>query len=178
MNKNKIPFKKLSKPEQRVAIAKDALKRLETGQYVAQKGHWLSFLSDLYDLPANASLQPLILQGINCKVCALGGLLGSRIALANAATKGELSFINSFSDDKVFPKLRTYFTMEQLKQMEIAFELGRGSYDYWHWTKKKQQPYEAAVIFGKRHQDNTKRLKAILKNLIKNKGEFIPVVKK
>lgn len=54
--------------------------------------------------------------------------------------------------------------------MEFAFEGGRGLFGSSEFTSKQVEKLDA---FYEKYPDDTKRLRAILKNVIKNKEKFV-----
>lgn len=99
-----------------------------------------------------------------CSVCALGALfIGSvdKFNKLNFDFKGQ-----DYQDrEKILTNLNSSFSQEQLVLIEYAFEC---------WldpdTKKPGPP----AIFGSRYSNDTTRLRAIMNNIITNKGTFIP----
>lgn len=182
-------FNKLSEEDKRVAIAKDVIKQIKAGKYYASTGTYVNLDVKLSD---DTSLQKHF-DEITCDVCALGGLFMSNVKFNNQCTYNELG-CGKFLD------LLKYFSKEQLFLIEIAFEgweisdmldfetevngyidIMQGIYagrytleeitDTSDSTKSKMK---AAMLFGENYHDESDRLIAIMQNIVKNKGEFIP----
>jgi hypothetical protein len=122
-----------------------------------------------------------------CRVCALGACFLSYIRLYNNVTLSELvgTFSNTVTEGEVFEsdyheisnELDHIFSQAQLCLIETAFELHCINDDYDcddadGYTVEAEA--DAAVAFGRKYDDPKVRLKAIMKNIIKNNGEFIP----
>ncbi len=88
---------------------------------------------------------------------------------------GDLGY-NIYFDQSLDNGFTNIFTKKQLVLIEVAFEIkGTG---YFSGDKKHdfltEKEIERARIFGIGFGDHTKRLVAICKNIVKNKGFFIP----
>jgi len=113
----------------------------------------------------------------HCEVCALGACLLSVVALENKfqfTAEGDLFVTNK----SVYDRLRSVFTPRQLTLIEDAFEtrttngLAR-EYAYDNSYVEVEGQHEAQ-LFGMKYPTDKLRLRAIMKNIIKNGGEFIP----
>jgi hypothetical protein len=87
-------FNKLRITEKRIAIAKDVVARITDKQYTAERGTWARVCLSPKNAPynkdgelmeaKNCSLQDKLVEDkTKCKVCALGGLMMSRVAVSN-----------------------------------------------------------------------------------------------
>lgn len=105
-----------------------------------------------------------------CTVCAIGSLLlgyvdkHNQLKVPNANIFG----YGHYYDDVAVKKLKGVFAEHQLRYMERAFE-GREIVS----TDLSSVEIDAATKFHARHFSPTKRLKAILNNVIENKGKFV-----
>ncbi len=153
--KNNAKFDKMTPAQKRVAMAQDALKWIEAGALIPMKGLYVNTLSmDIYhradDLDAvNADGSRKQARDVvlgPCNVCAKGALLIAKAVRFNNVTVLDLA---NYSDEQ----LTDYFTTSQISQMEVAFE----RYDTWWYDE---------------YPDNKERLTAILKNVVRNKGQF------
>jgi hypothetical protein len=106
----------------------------------------------------------------SCHVCALGACF-----LANVEKTDNVPYLDStHRRDEITENLSKIFSEGQMGLIEAAFER---SSDYGYKGDDNDNTYdlvEAAVEFGERYDDPTKRLRAIMKNIIKNNGEFVP----
>jgi len=162
----------------RIAVAKDVLKSLP--MLNVEQGTYLE--GDVPDaLLAKDSKTVAAALKKNCTVCALGACFVSLVAIDN-------KFKFSFADRKctdyggnvddngndMFARLRKLFSPVQLALIESAFEcrsMGDDcalDYDAVNWL-------ELAIMFGKEVEDDTNRLRAIMNNIVANKGLFIPM---
>jgi hypothetical protein len=170
---NPIKPGKVSKAEQRVIIAKDALAQLKAERFIAQAGVYVGaeLFDDLEkrsDFNDDAQAKPLLLkkETVPCRVCAKGALFLSAVRKYNKATIDDIACDVMTVAENIFGK-------KQFDQIEAAFE---------QWEETKSNNYEdsdgipapKAYAFGMKYNDDTERLEAILKNIIKNKGTFKP----
>jgi hypothetical protein len=182
-------FAKLSKDMQRVEIAKDVLKQLQRKRIRPTMGIWYKIPRVVNEL-VNANKEILKTQfhevmnaGPSCDACALGAVFVSAArkfdqrTFHQATVKGEFDSSNRYPNQGgMLRYLKNFFEHKQLKMIENAFELGNGSLAAAYFDKQNTA-MNAAVRFGNRYASSaTKRLQAIMKNIIKNKGTFVPVV--
>lgn len=167
-------FKKATKAQKRVMIAKDVLAQIKTKRYVAESGCWVQTNINATcekDLKDEDSVQELFAEKKieSCNVCALGGLFMSCTNLNNNTTVQDLK--NEFyigdlvaDDDKISNGLNRIFTQKQLILIETYFE---GSEGYFKGDDEK------TVIFLANYDDD-ERLEMIMQNIIDNNGTFKP----
>lgn len=158
--KRNLKFHSLPKAEQRVAIAKDVLTALDARKIVATNQGYLNG-----DPTGDKS----------CRVCALGGVFvtGMRKGLFQPVEiehfdDGEWSAID---EEGMREQLRPHFSSKQLSLIESAFEVA------WFTDgdiELSQKELERAVAFGTRYACPNDRMRAIMKNIIQNKGAFKP----
>lgn len=179
--KNKAFWKK-SKAQQCVAVAKDVLKQIEIGFFTPTTGDYFTVKDIGYNINVPAKLDEAFSvlkdKGARCEVCGIGSCFASLVNLGNNATttKGFGSkVIDSWSgigDDYMRPILRKVFSPSQLSLIEQSFEkswaLGDTEDDV------NNDMADKAVSFGIRYKTDSARLKAIMNNIIQNKGTFIP----
>lgn len=162
--------------QKRVLVAKDALKQLSIKRYRAVTGDLVNesrslakkidhvFDSDNDLIPSKIQLQPMLINTPGtCEVCARGAMMLSCVRKFNDVV------IEGWST-KAEEKSITLFGNRNLKRMEVAFEL------YDRWSSENYDNDGKALAFGKAASMSSpnKRLKAILLNVIKNKGTFKP----
>lgn len=198
-------FKEMTKSEKRVAIARDVLLQLRTNKYVPKLGVWVSSEEDLIRPgDENKQLQE-VLKGKVCQVCAVGSVFVSAVRLFNrlkckdAVERFRLNsngtiygVVNEVGFDEAEVYLDRFFSDHQIVLMEIAFEKGNGrycfsasSFEYALRSGGYDETYlraryhrYCALKFGLQYKSNTDRMKAIMKNIIRNKGEFRPPLAK
>lgn len=185
------PFSRLTKAEKRVAIAHDALRQIRRGFIRPKVGRYVS-LKTITELPLlsldHCELKELLNNDTkNCQACAKGTLLITEVMERNKFTTGEYG-IHGIASQEIECRLSGIFSAGQLDTIECAFEKfpindteGILFKEYivklhgWnHVMRKKNDLAKAAILFGKRYAKADERLIAILKNIIKNKGTFIP----
>lgn len=182
---SKETFSKLSKAEQRMYIAQDVIDRINLKQFTAMNG------SFCYTKRGNVELEKGLISNIlkdpkvTCEVCAKGGLFMAFIGIVNKHDlKETIAGANAYKlNSKPMNFLSEIFTKYQLTLIETAYE-GRVypyNLDLTTIDEKKCLAFyfkchgKEADMFSK--PDTAKSnatLKAICKNIIKNKGLFIP----
>jgi hypothetical protein len=166
-------FNKLSKQEQKIKIVKDAIAQIKIGTFIAKRGEYLSI--DNVDVRDNEiSLQSVIGTVENtCECCAKGAIFASCVMNVNKVTNKDYFFDEAFQKDK----LKKWFSAKELDTIETAFEL-EVIYDSSDYLSNEYGDYNnralEAITFGKKYNNQEKRLLAILKNIVKY-GKFTPV---
>lgn len=189
-------YKKASPAGRRVLIARDALKQIRAEKYEVRYGAFVEYNELIDRLPEsgeNVQLQPYLHdpEAPSCRVCGIGSLFLSAVRCRNEFQA------NKDSRNPQEPVLNWLkeFSAEQRQFIEIAFEMGRGFYNYsyaydtvrpggaqenqFNATKRH---YAAAKWASKFHIRNNERgckedkarLVAILKNIVRNRGQFNP----
>ncbi len=175
IEKRNLKFEQLSKAEKRVAICKDALKQLKTNRFKAKQGDYL-YIRYGESVEDNNSFQKIFKKDkeIACVGCAMGSLFLSTTVLGNRSTvkdmENEGPSIGNLIDDEIkfSNKFNTIFTKNQLKLIEIFFEnWGLDAQDLGYSEKDCRSFYHS-------YQSSHFRLIAILQNIVKNKGTFVP----
>lgn len=169
-------FRKLSAPRKRVALARDGLAQLASGQLIATTGTWVN-IDDDAAVPSGTDSDTDLRDVIGeqtCETCALGGLFVCAVKRVDALKISELEngeYVE-YSDvgvetEDVFAYLRKFFSESQLNAIEAAFEQGNGvaSGSY------------AARSFASDIDDAELRMRLILENIVANKGTFDPSIK-
>lgn len=174
INKLNAEFKKATKAQKRVMIAKDVLAQIKTKRYVAESGCWVQTNINAAckeNLKDEDSVQELFAEKKieSCNVCALGGLFMSCTNLNNNTTVQDLyneQYLGDFvaDDDKISNGLNRIFTQKQLMLIESYFE---GSEGYFRGGNEKTE------TFLESYNDN-ERLEMIMQNIIDNNGTFKP----
>lgn len=189
-------WKTSSKREKAVLVAKDVLARLKSGKFQAESGSWLEFENSKMQ---EAPVQECILRGEECKGCAMGGLMMGLIAWRNKVKFSDIcgqydGFCGFGFSDEAF-KLSEIFSLSQQKLIELTFEGGDGEFRH-NWTageiecdkycsdetllevlelaKKEDAQNIKSLLFYKQYPEDKDRLRAIMNNIVKNEGVFIP----
>lgn len=193
-------FHAASKAEQRVILAKDVLSWLDAKKlFVAGDGHpsqWSHYLNVYADaataqvavtldepetksLPHEEVADKGHVNGNVCSACAIGSLVAvaaerAVCTLASTGWGGEVRVLGADARGPapIHKALAGYFEWDQLVRIEQAFEAnvarpGNGGVD--HSEEARQ-----AMTFGQQVKNRTERLRAIMNNIIDNKGTFIP----
>ncbi len=152
------------KQRMRIRIAQDALAWLRAGALRAS--HWCFFLPATFEgrealtsATDGKQLRDVVLGP--CNVCALGALFVSHVVSFNHRLAKDSWGIDRW---EIHEQLKDHFSSEELSCIEVAFE-GWGS---------ASSRYSQSYLFYRRYPNSTERLEAILENIIKNEGEFIP----
>jgi hypothetical protein len=178
---NNAAFKKASRAEKRVMVAKDVIARLKTKQYRATEGRWVeptmrNFIP--YDARELSLQKQIVEESEKCACCGIGAVTLSCIVFNNNATLGDLTdhkldfdVMENTEGDKF--GLKKIFSPRQLALIEIAFENGEGYYQLEDrgrlFTKAEFNKLSAQY---KGYQPTTKLI-AIMKNIVENNGEFV-----
>ena len=172
-----IRFNKLPTWRKRVAIAKDVLKHLDAKLMKAcSKQRFAVFEKNI---PIGEKSAQKVWQNGElgtCEVCALGGLFLSTVNLGNRTTTGqlldEIYNIGLFIREKhkFSNRLTDFFSPEQLELIERFYENNRGSFIQLCNVSIR----ENASRFHENYITADERLRAIMENIIENKGTFVP----
>lgn len=178
-------FDKLSPARKRVAIAKDALSQLGI-RLVAERGTYVqSEAFTTVDTPPNTQLQKLFGKMQECTVCAKGALFVCAIDRANKLKIENLELPRMLRGGSVATQdlenyLGRFFSVHQLDLIESAFEKIEMVENEFQ-TDDEADEVDEAVEFGELFyneltsaKDDENRLRAILENIIVNKGTFVP----
>lgn len=141
---------KQTKAQMRVRIAKDVLKQLDLGKIVPTE---MTYLDGFHGHKYHADAREVVQQMPQCEACAKGAIFVAAVLRHNDAIVGEcaVGFVGY---------LRRWFTAPQLRLIEGAFE------DF--------GTTQAASAFYAAHEDPEMRMRAIMRNIIKNNGTFKP----
>ncbi len=168
---SKPNFDKLSLSKQQMAVAQDVLDRVKFKQIIPSGGQFCSRFNEDDETKKLPQLsEKLKSTNTTCIVCAKGGLFMAYIGIVNNYEKPKL-FCNAESIR--FPEMEALseiFSFEQLALIETAFE---GTTFGWNVELTGRQELDC-YDFNKAYTNDNDRLIAICKNIIKNKGTFIP----
>ena len=166
--------------EQRVAIAKDAIKQIKAEKFIAEAGTYLA-IEDELGCKTGDELQKTLNKrknkGAVCKVCGIGAAFISTVRLFDNYKIKEAELDGWDSSTTLLVEhtdmrtlLKEYFSPSQLSLIECAFEQ-RSEYMKSDSYKKDRK---AATLFGNKYEDENERLLAIFENIVKNNGIFKP----
>ena len=186
---------RMTKGEKRVEIAKDVLKQIKANKYKPTSGIWVSDadgneVNDLiyrardkdWDAPVDLKKDVVCQLNGKCDVCALGSLFVSAIDKFNH-TKLNPNCSVDFTEhqDSDYNPLLKWFSAKQLLLIENTFENRYGAWmekTMYVLSKNKVIYWDDVVIpaihaYCKKYPDETSRLKAIMNNIVRNKGTFV-----
>lgn len=162
----------LSSTEKRIAIAKDVIKQARylklSPTYYINMVPICNYIDKLeekgkgYDSNAQKHLKELR----KCEVCALGSMLLSHIKLYNSVNITDIT-----SEFECIEDFMPYFTEKQLTSIELAF---MGVMVRFGSISLTEEEFNHCVQWRSLIRDEKQRVIAIMKNIIKNNGEFIP----
>ncbi|RJQ24579.1 hypothetical protein C4577_07355 [Candidatus Parcubacteria bacterium] len=151
-------FKGMTKKEKAVAVAKDVLKHLRSLKFTGCASYCEG---DGLNISKDENVQPHISKLVkNCEVCALGGMFLSYIRLFDNVKYEKIIEPKYYEEneyqihvdrDYIIDKFKGIFDRDVLDCIEDAYEGG--------WDEFYPDPRD--------------RIKAIMKNIVKNNGRFI-----
>lgn len=155
-------FSAMTKAEKRVAIAEDVLMQVGEGTLIPKH--------DIYVRPTTDG------DG-SCLCCALGGMMMAKCNLKGDRLPG---FSGGLGASSVGNELKDVFSVEQLALIEAAFDLATIVAE--RVARQNDKPYVQGVVLDgaksfwrKNHSKSAKaHLVAIMKNIIENRGTFVP----
>lgn len=182
----------MTRQEKAVAIARDVLKLIRTRNIRVLDSNTYINTGFIGKIEMDKQLQKSLKKLKNCEVCALGACMLAKVDLFNKckinevltqvqnwdSTPSNRFLVHSRSD--VADQLSSMFSEEQLDLIEAAFECNDSNarssnkksyipdYQLTDFGVKCQQ----AVKFGEQYPEPKERLRAIMKNIIKNDGVF------
>lgn len=171
-----VPFNRLSKTNQRIALAEDVIKQIKVKKYYASRGTYFQQNAiqkmALYNgLKLKDELNK-ILPELECECCAKGSLFLSHITKTNNCSVRNI-ISNVDFNLRISKRLNNLFTQLQLDLIETAFEM-KVIKDYSGKLYQNEGLIEKAINFGEKYANSNNRLIGIMKNVIKNKGIFKP----
>lgn len=153
-----------------VQIARDVLLQLKNKRYEASPGNYVglsgkSYWNLSFHEQDTLSFREFFKEkkDVTCQVCALGAAFVSLVNIKN-----QCSVFDVEDGNGMFSKLEAIFGAENMSLMETAFEggmIGHGPY-------YDEVVMQAAINYGDRYNTSVERLRAIMKNVIRNSGDF------
>lgn len=169
--------------QMRVIIAKDVLAQIAKGRYRPVEGSWVGSSNlgdmDLYiekRLDKDESLcrvdaSEYVNKVKKCSVCALGAIFMSQVGNFGGITFTSGSYAYSVFEDLERSPLKRYFSISQLELIESCFEGLDGTYS---GSMAKNSDRVSAQAYYVCYKNSTERMTAIMNNIIRNKGTFVP----
>jgi hypothetical protein len=171
-----------SKSEIRVMIAKDVLAQLKSKAYCAKQGCWVEdkkiggfddYCMEQFGGKQNVkavSASEYVSKLKACKVCALGSIFVSQIRIGDDFKLSDTQTAYDVFEWLEKSPLKRYFSVDQLELLEACFEGLKGMYG--------ESMYGAnellANAYASQFPQDKDRLTAIMKNIVRNNGQFIP----
>ena len=187
--KTKTKKKRLTKIQMRVAIAKDVIAQINSKKLIPETGVWIydpklgsidDHIDNLIDKamedekndtcrfePFNA--RDFTKKVNKCKVCALGSIFVSAVNLYDDVELKDGEEAASVFETLDLSPLSKYFSPTSLAFIECCFE----GEDSAHWCDIDGKESAIAIAYHRSFRLSKERLIAIMKNIVRNKGEFI-----
>jgi hypothetical protein len=164
IEKGNARFNKMTKMQKRVAIAEDVIASVRAFKFRAEPGTYFAMQNnDAITSDPQAIMQH---EETVCNVCAIGAIFASKVKIGNKCT---LNIDQKLGDRSIIPNIKSIFSEKELRIIEAAFE--RNAQDS---IVPDDIEEKARKWHDKNHpMDDDKRLIAIMKNIIKNKGTFV-----
>lgn len=166
-----------------VRIARDVLEQLRLKRYVATPGSYVIVNTPQGSVDMDTPHDSLVELGVDsdesfkkffkankaatCEVCALGSAFVSLVNIENKCSVAEMAAHPD--ENNMFERLAKYFGNDNVALMESAFECREmDSVE----IDVEYRMLEAAADWGQKYSDPTARLRAIMLNVIRNRGDF------
>jgi hypothetical protein len=171
IKRSNAAFAKLPKNKQRVAVAKDVLRLIDSklitatnNRYVAIDGYsWGERGLEFQDVAQEKDLR--------CNVCALGAIMVADVCRRD---KAEIADMSCIDNKDIYTRMRGIFPKKDLQLIEWAFE-GRdwGELEYSTSVVKYRALEQKVDEFRRKHRKGRhKLLRAIMENIIEHDGTF------
>ena len=172
-------WSRMTKEEKRITTIKDTLAQLASKTIVLQAGagYLSSILKGELILEQDHVNVKDVLPQITCQVCLKGALFFGHVSRHNNCFTNRYGFEIEEVDTK--ERLISVFSVLQLDMVEAAFECSvitddTDQLETFAEGAKITELGEKCVKFGKRFKNDTNRFKAIMNNMLENKGIFTP----
>lgn len=190
MNRKKSVTKKngkrLSAADKRVLLAQDVLHLLAEKKISVEQGIYCTFPDSVpKQMMEEGSDVKEVISSFRkpCQVCGVGSLFVAKVlrddklpinknqlcyGIVVISKKGVLPEGQSFMGSPVFEYLNKNFSQRQLRLIEYAFE-GENKSPFNFWKEE-----DRITKFRSKSKGTKNKLISIMKNIITNKGEFVP----
>lgn len=168
----------MNKPITAVDVAKDALELIDQRKIRVTTGTYFAYSAGLRDATrtTDGGLYEVLKSGLSrkntCRVCAIGSMLVACVL----RKESDVSSSDFGWDRTTFQVMDGIMSRSQLRLMEVCFEMWEpGEIPTWNdMDIEDRARLPAAHKMGKRYKSDSRRLRAILGNIIYNKGVFDP----
>lgn len=169
--------RRMSAKAKRIAVAKEVLMLLRRRKIAAQQGAYIHSpnvpFAPLQGIQNDTEMRDVILSR-KCQVCGIGAIACARATLLDAMPANHV-----ISDDAMdmigrgatLQMIGEVFSRSQVDLIETAFEKYLPG-DIISGPSTESQA--SARKFGLKYRSATARLKAIMRNIIRNGGKFVP----
>jgi hypothetical protein len=184
-----------TKEQRRLAIIDDAIKQLtiEEGIFKAVTGYYLQipsaeFRAKMYD-PRNWGWKETSMKDVlceapakSCEICAQGGIFLSFIRLENKISVAQAMNVR-WDTAKLAEYVKVLFDKNQMLLIEQYYEMWNTDTreknkmykkEIYNWFRQQKKLFDSNTSDSRIRNANALRLLAILHNMKKNKGIFIP----
>ncbi len=108
----------------------------------------------------------------SCRVCALGALFVSKLDAVNGLSTEEMKYPGN---PEMMYHYLSDFSLKELLMIELAFEGEDMQDEIQHRSRSVSNlDMEVAVDFHERYHNPEERLRAIMRNIVENEGDFFP----
>lgn len=157
-------FARATPAQKRVLIAKDVISQLRpTGIYKATQ---CTYFTKLRGPRLSGQLQNSLKEIDSCAVCGVGALFCSAVRLYNKFEGRPPCGFGMVS----FMEEEGLFSSGQSRLIEAAFEMNQMSAH----EDNTESKVSWAIRFGCQYEDSNDRLVAIMRNIVKHRGTFVP----
>lgn len=164
-----------------VKVAKDVIAQLNAERYRATTGKYVEV--DTSELPKDLIFADGYLDGsfkdlfkkqkeVTCEVCALGSAFVSLVNVQNACSVEEMTD-DIQRENFMFERLAEVFGPKNMALMESAFENVMSYSETWDDENLQNVWLRQAMEWGQQYADSEDRLRAIMRNVIRNGGDFV-----
>lgn len=182
IEKSNREFRLLPKYKKRVTIAQDVLAQMKAKRFIAKQRVYLELRDEdardrFCDVRSgNAKTEECstlnsVLSDSSCEVCGIGSLFVAAAERTRACVDG-MSGVND--DDFMRQLLKDYFDMDQLLLIEAAFEGQYIEAECYEEEGVDKEDIAAALAFTWGARTANARLERIMKNIVENRGTFVP----
>lgn len=182
--------KRPTKQQMRVAIANDVISQIKSKKLIPKPGVWIcdpkmgsldqhieNLIDEAMDDPKNDTCnftefnaRDFTKKVNKCEVCALGSIFVSAVNLYDDVELKDGEEATSVFETLDLSPLSKYFSPTSLAFIECCFE----GEDSAHWCDIDGKESAIGIAYHRSFRSSKERLIAIMKNIVRNKGNFVP----
>lgn len=174
-------FESLTTAGKKMRIARDVIASLDSKKIKAcRQAYVIVPVSVKEQVDSTLLSMKKALESKSCEACALGSMFVVRTMKKDDRYRFSQNFISddlSLQEQTVKRELKKYFSERELALIEVAFEMDSifaTSSRYGEPDMAHEPEVGRAVAFGRRYGRNSTRMRAIMRNIIDNRGTFVP----